>query len=181
MISRVRNRGFSMIEVLVTLVLISIGVLGMVAMQAKGITYTQDSVVRNQAALLADELMEILRSDRQTILDVKGVPSSASDYYKKKGTAFPDAPASCNPLPASAEDRLGCWAAKAAQTLPDASALLTSDFYVCRTDGSAVCPDKGAAIEIQLAWRVKENECMDANAKAGDDLTICHYHLRAEL
>lgn len=89
MISRVRNRGFSMIEVLVTLVLISIGVLGMVAMQAKGITYTQDSVVRNQAALLADELMEILRSDRQTILDVKGVPTSTSDYYKKKRYGVP--------------------------------------------------------------------------------------------
>lgn len=174
-----RIRGFSMIEVLVTLVLISIGVLGMVAMQAKGIAYTQDSVVRNKAAMLADELMEILRSDRQVLLDVKGVPSSSSDYYKAAGTDFPDAPAVCNPLPVTAKDRLGCWAAKISEALPDSATLLKSDFYVCRTDGSTACAAKGSAIEIQVAWRVKDGECLEATP--GPDPTICHYHLRAEL
>ncbi|MCR3769086.1 type IV pilus modification protein PilV, partial [Pseudomonas aeruginosa] len=48
-----RETGFSMIEVLVALVLISIGVLGMVAMQGRTIQYTQESVQRNAAAMLA--------------------------------------------------------------------------------------------------------------------------------
>lgn len=178
-----RCRGFSMIEVLVTLLLISVGVLGMVAMQAKGIAYTQDSIVRNKAAMLVDELIEILRSDRQVMLTESGVPPSASGYYKKQGAAFPEAPASCNPLPTPAKERLGCWAAKAREALPDVSALLTSDFYVCRTDGPVKCSDKGSAIEIQVAWRVKAGECLDANADPDDPdgLTICRYHLRTEL
>ena len=44
--------GFSMIEVLVTILLICIGVLGLVALQGRTITYTQDSALRNAAAML---------------------------------------------------------------------------------------------------------------------------------
>ncbi|KUJ92033.1 MAG: type 4 fimbrial biogenesis protein PilV, partial [Pseudomonas sp. 63_8] len=43
------SRGFSMIEVLVTVLLICIGVLGLVALQGRTIAYTQDSAYRNAA------------------------------------------------------------------------------------------------------------------------------------
>jgi len=39
----IKSDGFSLIEVLVTLVLITIGVLGMVALQGKSIAFTQDT------------------------------------------------------------------------------------------------------------------------------------------
>ncbi len=158
------SRGFSMIEVLVTIVLISIGVLGMVAMQAKTISFTQDSVQRNTAAMLADDLLEMMRADS----------GSASSYYKAAEApfSFPSAGDTCTPLPAASSKRLGCWAARAKAALPDAESLMDDDFIIERT---------GDAIHIQLAWRVKDGDCPNADASEGDDPTICRYSLTAEL
>lgn len=161
-----------MIEVLVTIVLISIGVLGMVAMQARTIAYTQDSVQRNTAAVLADDLLEMLRADTAKVLNANGIPRTTSDYYKADGSSFPAKPNSCSPLPSAASQRLGCWAARVQDTLPDAANLMASNFHVAKA---------GSAIEIKLAWRVKKGECLDVSANAGNDDTICHYIIRAEI
>ncbi|WP_134476987.1 type IV pilus modification protein PilV, partial [Pseudomonas aeruginosa] len=118
-----RETGFSMIEVLVALVLISIGVLGMVAMQGRTIQYTQESVQRNAAAMLASDLMEIMRADPDAVLNLRAQLREDSVYYKAKGSDFPAAPARCAPLPADAKERLGCWAQQASKDLPGAFAL----------------------------------------------------------
>lgn len=91
--------GFSMIEVLVALLLISIGVLGMIAMQGKTIQYTADSVERNKAAMLGSNLLESMRASPKALYDVKDQMATQSDFFKAKGSAFPTAPSSCTPLP----------------------------------------------------------------------------------
>ncbi len=155
-------RGFSMIEILVTIVLICIGLLGIAAMQVRTITYTQDLVQRNNAVMLADELLEILRADSANL----------ADYYKAAGDDFPSAPANCTPLPKTATQRLGCWAAHAQATLPDAKSLVTSNFHIIK---------QGSATEVKLAWRVKAGECLDDSGYAGADNTICHYTIKTEI
>ena len=169
-----RSSGFSMIEVLVTLVLISIGVLGMVALQARTIQYTQDAVQRNTAGMLANDLVELIRAMPD------GLPAS-SDFYNAQGTALPDLPTSCTPLPESAADQLGCWAEKVRNALPGASDLLASEFYVCRTNTANSCSGSGNSIEIQLAWRVKEGDCVVPGTEPGADKTICRYRLRTQI
>ena len=158
-----RETGFSMIEVLVALVLISIGVLGMVAMQGRTIQYTQESVQRNAAAMLASDLMEIMRADPDAVLNLRAQLREDSVYYKAKGSDFPAAPARCAPLPADAKERLGCWAQQASKDLPAAS-----DVYKRQT--------KGSAIEIQVAWRAMDGACFNAS-----DSTLCTYSVRSEL
>jgi type IV pilus assembly protein PilV len=49
--------GSSLIEVLVSLLIFSLGVLGMVAMQAKAISYSVDAEDRSRAAILANEIV----------------------------------------------------------------------------------------------------------------------------
>jgi len=170
------TRGFSMIEVLVTIVLICIGVLGMVALQGRTIAYTQDSVQRNTAAMLADDLLELMRADLDKVLS-DGLPKSSSDYYKAKNAAFPDAPSDCGSLASlSASQRLGCWAEKVKASLPGAESLMDDEFHVCRTLTSGSCSGTGSTIEIQLAWAVKGGECLD-----GNDNEMCHYRVRVEL
>jgi type IV pilus assembly protein PilV len=51
-----RSRGFTLLETLVALVVFSIGLLGVVALQARAIQYSVDSEDRSRAALLADDL-----------------------------------------------------------------------------------------------------------------------------
>lgn len=173
--------GFSMIEVLVTLVLVSVGVLGMVALQARTIQYTQDSEQRNVAATLANDLVELMRAMPS------GLPAS-SGFYKAAGATFPDKPNSCAPLPNSASQQLGCWANKVKSALPGVTSddsetddLLKTDFYICRTNKANECTGTGNAVEIQIAWRIREGECMDPNAEDDASSTICRYRLRTQI
>ncbi|WP_437881810.1 type IV pilus modification protein PilV [Pseudomonas sp. LRF_L74] len=170
-------QGFSLIEVLVAIVLICIGVLGMVALQGRTIAYTQDSVQRNAAAALADDLLEMMRADLDAVVSDDGLPESTSDYYKAEGSDFPDAPEDCSSLASlSASERLGCWAARAQASLPGASDLMNEQFHICRTKTSKTCTDDGSTIEIQLAWATKNGECLDSESE-----DFCTYQLRVEL
>lgn len=175
--SAYNNGGFSMIEVLVTIVLICIGVLGLVALQGRTIAYTQDSAYRNAAAMLADDLQEMMRADLDKVI-ANGLPRNSSDYYKAKGAEFPSPAEDCSSLAnATAQQRLGCWAEKVKTSLPGAEALMENTFHICRTNAlpGNDCNNAGSTIEIQLAWAVKGGECLD-----GNDNDYCTYAVRTE-
>ncbi|MES2820550.1 MAG: type IV pilus modification protein PilV [Pseudomonadota bacterium] len=167
------QRGFSMIEVLITLLLVSVGVLGMVAMQSRTVQYTQDSVQRNTAAMLANDLVELMRAS----------PNGAAEFYKEEATAFAAAPADCTVTTNVEAEQLSCWSQKAARLLPGVTAaLLTSDFYICRSKVAGTCDDdEGSAVEIQLVWTVKQGQCMDATDPNAATSTQCSYRLRTQL
>lgn len=171
-----RTRGFSMIEILITLLLVTIGVLGMVAMQSRTIQYSQDSIQRNTAAALANDLLELIRAQPA------GLPA-ASEFYKAAGTAFPAVdPAGCVDTPLSATQQLACWGQKATQLLPGVSiSRLKDDFYICRTTDPGTCAAAGSAVEIQLVWTVKEGECMDSSDASDSSNKFCRYRLRSEI
>ena len=174
-----RSSGFSMIEVLVSLLITVIGVLGMVALQSKAIPYTQDSVQRNTAIMLADDLVDIIRT--------AGSCTTANSCVVPPGSSFPAKPSTCNPTPTTLSAQIGCWADQASRALPGAADLLGSSFYICRSaipgDVTATACGTSAAnteIEIQLAWKVKTAaECMDANVTGTN--TTCTYRIRTRL
>lgn len=171
------ERGFSMIEVLVTLLLISVGVLGMVALQTRTIQYTQDSAQRNVAIMLANDLTEMMRAMPT------GLPTS-SGFYKAAGADFPNKPDTCTPLPSNASEQLGCWADKVAKMLPvgalseEGESLLKSDFHICRTSVAGTCNNSGNTLEIQIAWHAKSGECINAD---GTSSSVCYYRLRTQI
>lgn len=53
-----KQHGLSLIEILVTVVILSIGLLGIAATQTLGLGYSNDSYLRSQATMLANELTE---------------------------------------------------------------------------------------------------------------------------
>lgn len=70
-------RGFTLIEVLVALVVLSFGLLGVVGLQAKSLQYTFGSYQRSQATLQAKDLVERLWAGACVIVDGAGVPQTA--------------------------------------------------------------------------------------------------------
>lgn len=58
-----RMSGLSLIEILVTVVVLSIGLLGIAGMQAFGMRYSHDSYARSQATMLANELIERMHAN----------------------------------------------------------------------------------------------------------------------
>lgn len=163
------SSGFTMIEVLVTLILLTIGILGLVAMQGRGIQYTTDSVQRNNAAMLATDLFEQIRAN----------PSALNSYLLTElpaaGTCDTSTAIQANDVP----QQLTCWSNKVRLLLPDAEAL-KDQFYVCRSSAPGSCA-AGSALEIQIAWRATGEGCQDASVPANSDTTICRFRLRGEL
>ncbi len=172
---RPTQSGFSMIEVLVSVVLICVGLLGIAALQSKAVPFTQDSVQRNAAIMLSNDLLELVRSQPQ------------GRYIKLPGADFPGAPSSCLPTPVAPADQLGCWATQASALLPGAADLLNSSFYVCRnvtpgpTGAAAACDGGGDYLEIQVAWSAPLDSCLDGTTTSGGTSSICTYRVRTRL
>lgn len=185
------SRGFSLIEVLVTIVLTTVGILGMVALQGKSIQYTQDAVNRNTAIALTNELVEIMRANRDGLFvnqppkePIYSQLSETSAFYKTDGS-FDFAVSDCGTgLAQTAKQQAGCWLKKAQERLPGAvDDDVVVKFMACPSykfdDGEPECAGggyKGSTMAIQLAWRSKEKVC---GADANSD--VCTYSTRVEL
>lgn len=175
-------RGFSMIEVLVALLVIATGTLGMFALQAQALRHTLDANLRGNAVMLADDLLELMRSNRGALLDASGaLPADESAYYKAKGQGFPSAPPSCGNRQRGAGGSgvaggdLGCWAQQVRTSLPVDDKLL-QDYRICRSAAPGTCSQgAGSAVMIELFWSdPRADAALCANQQ-------CSYTLRAEL
>lgn len=58
-----RQGGFSLIEVLVALLVLSIGLLGLAALQVTGLKYNSDAYYRTQASILAYDIIDRMRAN----------------------------------------------------------------------------------------------------------------------
>lgn len=75
-----RHHGFSMIEVLVTLLVLSIGLLGLAAMQTKSIKNTHSAYLRSQATYLAYDMLDRMRANMANINGYGGINTSTNTY-----------------------------------------------------------------------------------------------------
>lgn len=71
-------KGFTLIEVLITVVILSIGLLGMAGIQIQGLRGTTSSSVRSQATILANDIAERIRMNVDG-LSIQDNPAN-SDY-----------------------------------------------------------------------------------------------------
>jgi type IV pilus assembly protein PilV len=78
-----RDGGMTLIEVLVTLVIISVGLLGVAAMQVATVRNNYDAFVRSQAAVLASDMLDRIRANRASL----GLYSVTFDVDPATGTA----------------------------------------------------------------------------------------------
>jgi type IV pilus assembly protein PilV len=71
-----RQRGVAMIEVLVAVLLFSLGILGLMGLQAQAIKYSVEAEDRNRAALLANEIASAMWLSNSVTIDPEaGTPS----------------------------------------------------------------------------------------------------------
>lgn len=191
-----RNKGFSLLEVLITLLLTTVGILGMVVLQGKGIRYTQDAVNRNNAVSLTNDLIEIMRQYQDDFWFHKKDGRDQDYDQLKNTTALFKADGSlavsgqCADTPQTLAEHAACWVQRMENTLPGAgTAAVKNTIRVCpsfalNTDAKGnhtiKCANtnfKGSSMGIQLAWEVRPGECMDGNPTG----TVCTYYVRIEL
>jgi type IV pilus assembly protein PilV len=72
---RPAHRGFTLIEVLVTLLIVAIGLLGLAGLQVTGLRSNLSSEARSQASLLANDIIERMRANPLGVQN----PTAAND------------------------------------------------------------------------------------------------------
>ena len=119
---RRRQRGFSLIEVLVAMLVLAIGLLGLAALQTQGVRFNHDAYVRSNATALAYEIMDKMRARRGSVADPATIRTMMLEFATAQFPArnaappegySPDAPpydcAVLDALVGSTAGDLACW------------------------------------------------------------------------
>ena len=107
--------GFSLIEVLVTLLILAVGLLSIAALQFKGLQYSNDAYMRSSYNILVYDIMDRMRNNSGNIAD-----------YKMSAYSIPvTAPTGCeqNKAPPTAANDLQCWREQLHAHLPPGSTV----------------------------------------------------------
>ena len=111
------QNGFSMIEVLIAIVVLSLGILGMASMQMMSLKHNRTAHLRSQAAAAAYDILDRMRANR--------TGAEAGNYY-----GAPAAP----PADSVAEQDLSDWSNQLTSTLgAGATGTLTAVAGTCAT------------------------------------------------
>lgn len=152
------QRGISLLEVLISLLILSLGALGFAGLQLKGLKTTEDANYRAQATLIAQDAIERILAN----------PSAMESYLTANsysaGTAGSTPPSACTNAPCSAgamatQDKAHIsWTA--ANSLPGGRAMATECF------GSTQC--------VVVSWNgMDPASCITNNAINTDEDSTC--------
>ena len=116
-----RQRGFTLIEILISLMILAVGFLGLAALQTNSVQGSQATYFRTQADLLINDLAERMRSNRA---------GSSAQAYAFTGGAAPSgaacgAGATCTSGELAAAD-LNEWVTWVQAALPAGDAVVSS-------------------------------------------------------
>ena len=106
------QRGFSLIEVLISLVILAVGVLGLAALQTTGIQYTHDAYIRSQATVIVYDLVERMRNN----------VDNANNYI-----AAADPAGTCDVTAGGVTNDLTCFFETIAATVPEGTGSIAAD------------------------------------------------------
>jgi len=94
------QRGFALIEALITVIVVSVGLLGMAGMQLNSLRANQDAHYNSQAALLAADLGDRMRGNTQAAKDgfyAHDKINAVADPGFDCSADFPEGSTRCNP------------------------------------------------------------------------------------
>jgi len=145
------SKGLSLIEILVTVVVLSIGLLGIAGMQAQGVKYSNDSYARSQATMMANELIERMHANPDGVAN--------ADYVTAIGNAALDCSAITN------EPAPNCTGANSC----DVTQLAALDVFRIRC-GQPLAGAFVGGVEHQLPLGGIDITCVDADTS---DANLC--------
>jgi type IV pilus assembly protein PilV len=114
-----QQHGFSLIEVLVALLVLSIGLLGLAALQTTSLQYNTGSYFRTQSTFLAYDIIDRMRANIAAVVD------SDNNGYDQPTTTMVTPPTNCDTADCSSADLalydVRKWYDRITTALPDAA------------------------------------------------------------
>jgi type IV pilus assembly protein PilV len=144
-------RGFTMIEVLVSIVILSLGLLGIAGLQAFALKNSHSASLRLTATTLATDVMDRMRSNYQAV--------SNGEYNKPDVSAYATAVSSCQSSSGCtsqerAQHDLYEWAQRVAAGLPNGIGIVCLDSTPNDGASSAApaCDNTGTSLYVVKIW-----------------------------
>lgn len=154
--SRRPAAGFSLLEVLVSVVVLGVGLLGTAGMLLRSLRSANESAAFSAAVDLARDLSEKLRIQRQ----LAGRNDAANPYLVALGAgdAVPRGEPACLGHAACTAAQLAAWdvhewAGRVQATLPEARLVVCFDDAFAHADEDAwACSHTGRTLAVKLGW-----------------------------
>lgn len=151
-----RARGFTLIEVLVAVLVLSLGVLGMVGMQASSLRANREARAQEVGTRMATELAELIRSNHT---QARNRTAAANPYLVDFSITAPAAASDCFTA-SSCTDRLAIakrdvadWTGRAARLLPGVRVKVC---YDNAPHGGGLpewaCDGAGETLYVKIGW-----------------------------
>jgi len=162
--NRVRQQqtGFSLVEVLVAIVVLSFGLLGMVGLQAASLQANRDARLQSTAVVLARELAEMMRGNKDQALLATSNPYLIGELSSP--SLVPPTASYCLSIgqncgtdkTAVAQAELTDWLARVNDALPGARISICRDSAPYGSDGTAVwactSTNNSDPILVKIGW-----------------------------
>jgi type IV pilus assembly protein PilV len=160
--------GFSLLELLVTLVILSIGLLGLGLMQTTGLGLTKSAYARTQAMMLASDIADRIRANE----------SSASSYVATTATTIVnttcDAPNNCLG-PALAVSDLSDWSNRVIRELPGGKGqILNSAGTAAACAGNTATSVTDGFMRVLVTWNEANGASANVNRTGGQSGGDCY-------
>jgi len=137
-----KQNGFSLLEVLIALIVLSIGLLGHSKIQALGVRASTDAHLRTEATFLANDMIERMRANR---------PSVDSDYYA--GISYATIDCTSAPAKICSEGTAGAAADCTTTEMADEDAFNWFCDVTATLPTGAVAVSSAAGIySVQVSW-----------------------------
>lgn len=140
-----RQRGFTLLEVMIAVVILSVGLLGMALLQSTSLRAAQASNERSQATILIYEMMDMVRANRRQAAQYGTIREGLFFGNGRTGFCAVGAP---QPALRWVADR-NEWVCAVRRVLPDARGRVIINSAVAPPAAGAAAP---AAIEVRLEW-----------------------------
>jgi len=153
--------GFTLVEVLVSIVVLSFGPLGMVGLQAASLQANRDARLQSVASLLARELAEMMRGNKD-IANLATANPYIGDFSSPLIATTPTyclaAGSVCSSPAVAAQAQLTEWLARADAELPGARVVICSDSIPFDSSGmpqwacTAPAASSATLMVVKIGW-----------------------------
>lgn len=173
------NNGFTLIEVMVSVLILSTGLLGLIGLQTAGLKNVVSSYNRTQASHFASEIADRIRAN---VADIKPLETGGTSQYKNFGADSTTATAKPNCQPDSNSALTGCSVAEMAENdvfqwniaLKDTRNGLAKTGKIEIADVTP-CPNTTPLpfkITITLSWGENRDDDKDKDHKIDEELSF---------
>ena len=172
--------GFSLIEVLISIIVLSFGLLGMVGLQAAALQANREARAQSTASSLARELAEMMRGNKDI-----GLLTSSNPYFGNFSSPLTPAATAycmnvatgttaCADTTAIANAQMTEWLSRVDSELPGAKVSICVDSLPFDSNGTPqwICNSSGtgATTVIKMGWTRGSTNRALTGARTGADL-----------